>query len=124
MADAQKSAAFNQSELLDAVSRLDKDSNGVTLEEIRRATRYHTGKLMENLRSAAAELRSETNPNPEKVEALRGTIERLAALNALKSSQEKEITALYNGEMRDFYALFTELKTRLDSLKTDVAANS
>ena len=116
MAGNSQASNFKASELLDAVDRLDSNKNGVTLEELRATSRYYSEKLMDNLRSAAAELRTEKNPNPEKVAALRTSIERLGALNGLKSSQEQEIKALYNGEMKDFYELFTELKTRLESL--------
>jgi uncharacterized small protein (DUF1192 family) len=79
---------------------------------------------MSNLRSAAAELRTEKDPNPEKVAALRASIERLGALNGLKASQEQEIKSLYNGEMKDFYDLFAEIKTRLDALKAEVSATT
>ncbi|MFB0965176.1 MAG: hypothetical protein QMC36_05860 [Patescibacteria group bacterium] len=122
MAGNSQASNFKASELLDAVERLDSDKNGVTLEELRKTSRYYSEKLMDNLRSAAAELRTEKNPNPEKVATLRSSIERLAALNGLKASQEQEIKALYNGEMKDFYDLFAELKTRLDSLKAEVSA--
>lgn len=122
MAGNTQASGFKASELLDVVDSLDSNKNGVTLEELRKTSRYYSEKLMSNLRSAAAELRTEKNPNPEKVAALRSSIERLAALNGLKASQEKEIKALYNGEMKDFYDLFAELKTRLDSLKAEVSA--
>ncbi len=122
MAGTSQASNFKASELLDAVERLDSDKNGVTLEELRKTSRYYSEKLMDNLRSAAAELRTEKNPNPEKVAALRSSIERLGALNGLKASQEQEIKALYNGEMKDFYELFAELKTRLESLKAEVSA--
>ncbi len=122
MAGNTQASNFKASELLDAVDSLDTNKNGVTLEELRKTSRYYSEKLMSNLRSAAAELRTEKNPNPEKVAALRASIERLAALNGLKASQEQEIKSLYNGEMKDFYDLFAELKTRLDTLKTEVSA--
>lgn len=121
MAGNSQASNFKASELLDAVERLDSDKNGVTLEELRKTSRYYSEKLMGNLRSAAAELRTEKNPNPEKVAALRASIERLGALNGLKAGQEQEIKALYNGEMKDFYELFAELKTRLDALKAEVS---
>lgn len=124
MAGNQKSAAFNHSELLDTVSRLDKNSDGVTLEELRKASRYYSEKLMENLRSAALELRTEPSPNPEKIVALRATLERLATLNGLKSSQEQEIRALYNGEMKDFYELFNEINTRINALRSEISGPS
>lgn len=122
MAGNSQASNFKASELLDAVDSLDSNKDGVTLDELRKTSRYYSEKLMENLRSAAAELRTEKNPNPEKVAALRSSIERLGALNGLKASQEQEIRALYNGEMKDFYELFTELKTRLESLKAEVSA--
>lgn len=128
MADAQKSAAFDHSKLLDAVSsidsKIDKNDGGITLEELRKASRWYSEELMQHLRSAALELRSETKPNPEKIAALRTTLERLSALNDLKSSQEKEIRALYDGEMKDFFELFTELRGRLDGLKSEVSKPS
>lgn len=119
MAGTQQTA----NDLLDTVERLDSDKNGVTLEELRKTSKYFSEKLMQNLRSAADELRADKNPNPEKIAALRKSLERLAALNGLKASQEQEIKALYNGELKDFYALFAELKTRLDGLKADVATD-
>lgn len=124
MAGNQKTAAFDHSGLLDTVSRLDENRDGVTLDELRKKSRWYSEKLMEHLRSAAEELRSESNPNPEKVAALAATLERLSSLNNLKSSEEKEIRALYNGELKDFYELFSELKERLQGLKTEVSATT
>lgn len=116
--------SFDHEDLRLAVDMIDNGRDGLSLEELKKGSAELVDILMSNLRAAAAEMKKEAEsgrkPNPEKIASLRSTLERLSALNALKSSQKNEILALHGQRMRDFYEVYAEVKTNLEKLDANV----
>lgn len=125
---ANAPASFDHKDLRLAVDMIDVGRDGLSLEELKKGSAELVELLRDNLRAAAADIKTEIDtgkkPNPEKVASLRSTLDRLSVLNSLKSNQEEEIRTLHGQRIRELLNVYVEVKSNLDKLNAAIVAGS